>query len=368
MTRKPFLLLLLLVLVLPASPQSGSKDFSFIFVPHPRSDSRQVQTVLPSISKIDFSLYHMTLLGGDLTYYTSINRVSMDYLDSLFQLGSPNTLWTFGNHDLNNRSLIAEYTGRPSWYTCNRAGITFLVMDTEWDANGFVSSFISGNQLEMFRNVCDTLNHASWLILLHHRLLWMIGNPDFATRIDSVGESTRQLDTTNFYQDIYPLLQQVKKKGIRVLCLGGDKSKINIRYSPEDSIYFLASTMGPEFADSVNHVVILNYDSISGDLQWKYVSLAEVQKKTVVAVPGIPKKNDQPQYLKIPGTLQGLLQIPLSWKGEVSVGLTDIQGRLIEMKQGIPGQEVQFLFPSPGIYFLTAHTTINYWSRKIVTP
>ncbi len=114
--RSLFAYLLVLGISLNAYSQTGS-NLKLISVPHPRSENRTVQSVLPTIEKIDFSLYDMTLLGGDLTYYTSISRTSMDYLGKLFDLKSPNTLWAMGNHDLNSRSLIQEYTGRPPYYT-----------------------------------------------------------------------------------------------------------------------------------------------------------------------------------------------------------------------------------------------------------
>jgi len=42
----------------------------------------------------------------------------------------------------------------------------------------------------MIQQVCDTISHSHYLILLHHRLLWMIGNDYFDPLIDSVGQST----------------------------------------------------------------------------------------------------------------------------------------------------------------------------------
>ena len=240
-------------------------------MPHPRSENRTVQSVLPEIEKIDFSLYDMTLLGGDLTYYTSIDRTSMDYLDKLFNLKSQNTLWTMGNHDLNNRSLIQEYTGRPSYFSYYRDGITFVVLDVELNASGLTKSLISGAQLDWLKTISDTISKSDYMLILHGRLLWMIGNDDFKTRLDSVAESTKQLVTTNFYPDVFPLLQNVKAKGIPVICLGGDKSKIDNDYSPEDSIHFLASTMAPEFTDDQNHVMVFTYNKTAKEMSWKYV-------------------------------------------------------------------------------------------------
>jgi len=146
--RTIFLILFFCSICKNVMPQVNS-DLKFIFVPHPRSEDKVHQSVLKEIEKINFSLYDMVLLGGDITYYTSISRVSMNYCDSLFNLDSPNTLWTMGNHDLNNPSLIAEYTKRPRFYSYYRDSICFVVLDTEQNANGFTSSYILGNQLKM---------------------------------------------------------------------------------------------------------------------------------------------------------------------------------------------------------------------------
>ena len=250
----------------------------YIFIPHPRSDDNVNQSVLPGIEHIDFSPYEMILLGGDLTYSTSISRTSMDYCDSLFSLGDPNTLWAMGNHDLTSRSLIEEYTGRPSYYSYSNDNITFLVLDTELDAGGFTSSHISGDQLAMIGQVCDTIAVSDYLVLLHHRLLWMIGNDYFDPWIDSVAQSTRQLDTSNFNTVVYPLLQKTKSRGVPVICLGGDKSMVNIEYAPEDSILYIASTMEPKYTDAQNDVVILSHDKQTRRLSWEFVPLDQVKQ------------------------------------------------------------------------------------------
>ncbi len=256
---------------------------TYIFIPHPRSDDNVNQSVLPGIEQIDFSLYEMILLGGDLTYNTSVSKASMDYCDSLFSLGDPNTLWTMGNHDLASRSLVGEYTRRPSWYSHSNNNIVFLVLDTEIDAGGFSSSHISGDQLSFVAGVCDTIAVSDYLIVLHHRLLWMIGNDYFDPWIDSVAQSTRQLDTSNFNTVVYPLLQQAKNRGVPVICLGGDRSMVNLEYTPEDSILFIASTMVPEFTDAQNDVVILHHNKQTGLLDWEFIPLDQVVKNPPVS-------------------------------------------------------------------------------------
>jgi len=251
----------------------------FIFVPHPRSDDQVNQSVHSGIAKIDFTKYDVKMLGGDITYDTGKDNATLAYCDNLFDLGSPNTLWCFGNHDVQSghRSLIKKFTGRESYYSYSRDGITFIVLDTELDANAFSSTFIEGNQLQMVKDVCDSITDSRYLILLHHRFMWMINNDYFKSRLtDSIAASSRSMDTTNFYSDIYPLLQKVKNKGTQVLVLGGDKSKINVAYSPEDSITFYAVRLATDIPDNINNVIVLNYSLQNKELTCNFVPLTEI--------------------------------------------------------------------------------------------
>jgi hypothetical protein len=349
-------------------PQS-EKDLKFISVPHPRSENRTQQSVLPEIEKIDFSLYDMTLLGGDLTYNTSINRTSMDYCDKLFNLKSPNTLWTMGNHDLDNRSLILEYTGRPSYFTYYRDHITFVVLDVELNASGLTKSLISGAQLDWLKSISDTISKSDYMLVLHGRLLWMIGNPDFKTRLDSVAESTRQLVTTNFYQDVFPLLQKVKAKGVSVICLGGDKSKINIDYSPEDSIHFLASTMAPEFTNDQNDVMVFNYNPVEKKMSWKYISLTNIEKKKPDAVTRF--KSDSEPRLKV-WSGSGIHEINLQENSENSgnarVEIFSAEGRLCRNLELTPNELKSLNLRGPGMYLIKASFGNNSIVSKVIVP
>jgi hypothetical protein len=251
----------------------------FIFVPHPRSDDQVNQSVYSGIAEIDFTKYDVIMLGGDITYNTSKDSATLAYCDNLFDLGNPNTLWCFGNHDVQSghRDLIKKFTGRESYYSYSRDGVTFMVLDTELDANSFSSTFIKGNQLQMVKDVCDSITDSRYLILLHHRFMWMINSDYFKSRLtDSIAASSRSMDTTNFYSDIYPLLQTVRNKGIQVLVFGGDKSKINVAYSPEDGITFYAARLSTDIPDNVNNVIVVSYSLPNKELTWNFVPLSEV--------------------------------------------------------------------------------------------
>ena len=367
--KKNLLILTVLSIGFVVSAQSGSLA-KYIFVPHPRSEDRVNQTVLSGIEAINFAIYDMILLGGDLTYYTSIDRTSMDYCDSLFDLGSPNTLWAMGNHDLTNRNLVEEYTGRLSFYSYSRDNITFLVLDTELDAKGFTSSHISGDQLEMVRQVCDTIARSDYLVLLHGRLLWMIGNDDLTQKLDSVAESTKQLDTSNFYAVVYPLLQLAKNRGVPVLCLGGDKSKINIVYSPEDSITFIASTMAPEYTDTVNDVVILSQDMHTGQLSWEFVPLSVVEKNP--PVPSVIEATHLPdeQFILSVDPEQSVLEAGfysyLPAPGLLTV--YSLSGQCIYSESARPGETKTIAIRERGLYLVRLSRCGYTICRKIVVP
>ena len=276
---KPILIFLLLSLSGMNSFSQTDSFLTIIFTPHPRSDDQVHQSVYEGIAKIDFKKYDVRMLGGDITYSTSKDSATLAYCDDLFNIGSQNTLWSFGNHDVQSghRSLIKQFTGRESYYSYYRDGITFLVLDTELNANSFASTFIKGDQLQTVKTVCDTIKESRYLIVLHHRLMWMINNDYFKSRLtDSIAASSRSMDTTNFYSDIYPLLQKVKSKGIRVMVFGGDKTKINIEYSPEDSITFFACRLASDLPDSINNVIILNYNLQNKEITCNFVTLEDV--------------------------------------------------------------------------------------------
>jgi hypothetical protein len=278
---------LIVTVFFAVSMNSFAQDttFKFIFVPHVRSEDKVAQSVNPGIAKIDFTKYSLKMLGGDLAQQTSKGRTTLHYDDSLFDLKNPNTLWSIGNHDLEegDSNLIKEFTGRQLYYSYYRDGITFLVLNTETGAEAFQRTFIKSPQLDTIKAVCNriTSETTKFLIVLHSRYMWMINNTYFTQKMkDSIAASSKSMDTTNFYSDIFPLLKQVKSKGINVLVFGGDKSQINVTYV-KDSITFYAARMENTFSDSVNNVIVLTYVK-NKTITCKYVTLKNVNAATEV--------------------------------------------------------------------------------------
>ena len=368
---------IILIIVLSLSGMDlfaqDNSHLKFIFIPHPRSD---IEGVLPAIANIDFTQYDIKLLGGDLTWTTSEDSATMAYCDSIFDLNSPNTLWSLGNHDLQrgDRDLIKNFTGRESFYTYNRDGITFLVLDTELNANGSSSTFIKGDQLQMVKNVCDTIVDSSFLILLHHRFMWMINNDYFSTRLtDSIAASSRSLDTTNFYDDIYPLLQKVKNKGIPVHVFGGDRSSINIVYSPEDSITFYAARLKGDLADSVNNIILLNYNRQNKEITSDFVPLAHLlttvrhEASPQLAIRFILRQNYPNPFN--PSTVISYL---LLCTGNVELSIYNILGQKIEtlvksrQQAGYYAHIWDAAGYSSGVYIYTLKTNSFVQSHKMI--
>ena len=220
------------------------------------------------VSQIDFTQFEMLLLGGDL----SVNSDSavLDWLDKVYDLGNENTLWALGNHDYDRTDLIPEFTHRPLFYEKSWGKITFLVLDTQEN-----SSQITPSQLDLINSVTDTLSETKYLVLLHHKLLWMPGHPELESQIPEVansglGDCHFCTNPNNFYDMLYPKLIEVKNKGIEVICLGGDigfKSK-SFEFQTTDGIWFLAT--GILAGDSGNLALVFEYDVEKGSLIWNF--------------------------------------------------------------------------------------------------
>lgn len=348
-------ILLLLLLLFPGIKILSQNDsiLKIIFIPHPRSEDKVKQSVAKGIEDIDFNMFDVKMLGGDLTYYTSDERATMEYCDRLFDLDNLNTLWTFGNHDIqsNNLALIKEFTGRERYYSYFRDGVTFIVLDTEINAEGFDRTFIKDDQLKMIKNVCDTINISMQLILLHHRLIWMINNDELEKRLtDSIAASSRAMDTTNFYSDIYPLLKEVKSKGIKVSAFGGDKSKINIEYSPEDSITFYAARLASDFSDDLNNVIVARYNKENSKMVYSFVplnSLKKIYDSSSLRERGKPGK--LPLILKREGD-EVSIQIPENYRDESIINVYSINGRILYSLDTKYLQDHKLRLVSPGFY------------------
>lgn len=230
----------------------------------------------PRIRKIEFNNYDMLLLGGDMTAASSAHQETVTYIDRIFDIKSPNTLWAIGNHDYDHPEFITAITQRPRYYATWRAGITFLVLDTQDSLSNF-----TGDQMTLIRNVTDTISVSRHLIMLTHKLVWMMDEGYLQSAVDStangnIGSCFYCTNPNNFYRDVYPLLVTVKNKNIGVVCIAGDIGYHTSAFSylTSEGIRFLAS--GICTACTENYGLVLSYNPEDAELKYEFRSLEDL--------------------------------------------------------------------------------------------
>ncbi len=359
----PLLLFIGYSLFVPAQQDTSR----YIFMGHPRDDDREHEYLLKTVEKIDYEKFELILLGGDLTWNTSADRSTLQYCDSVFHLGDTNTHLAAGNHDLDNVANLLEFTQKPRYYTFSRNNITFLILDTDITTPDF-----KGEQLEMIQNVTDTIEKSDYLLLIHHRIVWMVGVPELAYLKDSVAASSKNLSQSDFYTDVYPLLQKVKNKGIQVLCLAGDRTDVNIKYMREDSITFLASGMRGTAPDEENFTIILTHHIQTGKLDWAFKALNEIDTLSTGPVQTFQNSSSFSDEITLyPNPSNGLFRLSLN-TGEtesIQVEVFDLRGLMIlETINLIEDDHVDIDLSdfSAGVYIIRLRTKQEMISKRII--
>jgi len=242
------------------------------------SHTRSIETkYLDSIVQLaDYSNYDMIWLGGDMTHLTSENDTFMLHVDSVFDVGNNNTLWSLGNHDHTNLSNIEKYTHRPTYYTTHKNGITIIVLDTQENF-----CVIKDSQKEFLDSVLDTIDKSSHLVILHHKLIWLVDGSSLEKEIENIsngelGDCHYCLNPNNFHEDIYPKLVEIQNNNIDVICIGGDiGSKVKeYEHITTEGIQFLASGIYSGHSD--NKVLNFYHDTENRELTWEYILLQDL--------------------------------------------------------------------------------------------
>ena len=284
-----YILLSPLLLLFSCQKENNFKNdtYQYLYISHIRADE-EYYDVNETITEIDFSNYDLLILGGDISKAPLKKEEYTKYLDSIFDFGSKNTLWVLGNHgywSINQNydeklDLYEKYTKRKSYYSYTKNGITFVVLDTQMD-----NTKITGNQLDMLTNITDTISKSSHLVILHHKLFWLTDNGFLqslkATSNPPMGDCFDCLNPNNFYDDVYPLLQKVRKKGVEVVCIGGDSglSRSKFLYKTTDNITFIANGIkGYDAFFNKNYVLVINHDAKNKTLTFDFQGLWRFQK------------------------------------------------------------------------------------------
>lgn len=254
----------------------------YLFLGHTYAGRDRVD---PKIEALDLGHFSQVWLGGDVCSETTESRSTLEYLDKLFGLDRPGTLWTLGNHDVRNgnQQWITEFTGRPTFYAQGHKGFTSLVLNMNL-GNDCVQI---DAQFDLIEQVCDTIKESPYLIVLTHQAVW----DSISTDVD-VGAfantnfahwKARCSPKGRFRSSVYPLLEKVQQRGIQVFVVcgdGGQKPQKTGAYRSAEGIQFLVSGLNNanlSEADAkqapADHVLIFNHDLQQNSLKWEFVEL-----------------------------------------------------------------------------------------------
>lgn len=271
------LILLLLIISCNSSNTLVSEEnvvVKYLHLGHTRTNENP--SMDPIIEKIDYTKYDMLWLGGDLAYLTSKDEETISHVDSIYNLSDSNTLLALGNHDYDNLDLVEEFPKRPAFYSYYNNGITFIIFDTQDSLSNII-----GIQKKLFKETIQGLQNSTHLIILHHKLIWMYGNTHLQPKINSIsnaplGDCFYCINPNNFNSEVYPELVEIKKRGIEVLCIGGDigVNAKEFEYVTEDGIYFLAS--GINSGDEINKGLVFTHEVTNQKLSWEFKLLEEI--------------------------------------------------------------------------------------------
>ena len=253
---------------------NDSKVKNYLHLSHTRTNENP--RLDSTVEQMNFEKYEMLWLGGDLAQLTSADDMTMQHVDSIFNLASETTLWSLGNHDYTDLERIKRFAKKSPYYTVHKNGMTIVVLDTQDSLSNII-----GKQRGFLFGVIDTLQKSSHLIILHHKLIWMYGRSELEDRVSSVsnagfGDCFYCINPNNFNTEIYPKLVELKQSGVEVICIGGDvgfQAK-EFEHVTREGIFFLAS--GIHAGENGNKGLVFSHDIVKRDLSWEFVKLTDL--------------------------------------------------------------------------------------------
>ncbi|MCB0706338.1 MAG: metallophosphoesterase [Saprospiraceae bacterium] len=290
-------------LLLFAACGTGSEPLQrILFLGHPYQWHADGKRIDYRVEATDRNQFDKLWLGGDLCAKATAELSTLQYLDSLLDLGSPSVHWSLGNHDIQFGHLdwIKAATGRPNFYQSWEDGYTLLVLNTNiftWYNASPADSLCTemANQIRMIQAVCDTISQSSHLVILHHQCLLTDelsgGETDLARVFNYYQPDFKVLctpDTATFTAVIYPALQRVQQRGVQVVLVGGDmgmRAK-KFEYQTPDGIWFLGAGINnsvpddfrPEYITNFEPDQVLLFKYSQGQLSWQFEDLNTISK------------------------------------------------------------------------------------------
>jgi hypothetical protein len=272
----------------PAGSTSGD-TLRFLFMGHTYDWQASGDQVDPRLEGLNYGRYHRIMLGGDVCSETLARYSTLEYLDSLFDLGSNRTHFVMGNHDARNENWewYEEFTGRRTFSTDHEHGITFFVLNTTLNAGDCEQL---DAQFRLLESICDTISASSHLLILQHHGVTQ-GVPGLpSSLLDYVNwalpywDANCYMDPPYYVNAIYPMLVDVQQRGVQVITVFGDagvREKGRTMQST-DGLYYISSGIdNSRYAndslalDTVPKDKVLLFEHVpdDGDLSWRFLDL-----------------------------------------------------------------------------------------------
>lgn len=283
-----------------ASLVSGVKQF--LVLGHTYQWAADGSKLDTRLEDLNYSLFDAVWLGGDMCSETTREESTIQYLDDIFDLANPETLWTVGNHDIRNGNLdlIRKYTGRDLYYRHKIDSIEILNMNSivehpaydnceEREKQGaFIHNFID-DCLERYQEI-------KYVLVFSHIAVWSDTDPYFKN-FEKVGnQSGNWVDfyceqSSLFKNEFAPRFFELADKGVELIFVAGDGGqylKTFHYHSPKGIHYYVTginnsiwATENPEKIAEYNtdpdSVLIMNYQMSNDSLWGEFVPLTSLE-------------------------------------------------------------------------------------------
>ncbi|NOY49392.1 MAG: metallophosphoesterase [Chlorobi bacterium] len=272
-----FFLSLLFVAGTISAQQGNDTSISYIFIGHCYQNGTLGKKIDYRVEALNKSPYEGIWLGGDVCSEAMLNYSTIQYIDSTFNLGNPETHWSLGNHDarVGNWEWYSEFTNRKTFYAYTSNKITRIIMNTNIVP---YNCELLDSQYNMIKNVCDTVSDSRYLILIMHHGIWS-GVPDLPPAFVYAQSDLKYWNSncydvnSTFVNSIYPMLVNVENRGVDVICILGDMGAGPKKFDQEsvDGIRFLGC--GLDNNSPEDNVLIFHLNKISYDLTYEFHNL-----------------------------------------------------------------------------------------------
>lgn len=274
--------------------KSKKNNFKYLFLGHAyQYGNKEGNKVDDRIAAIDKTVFDQIWLGGDVCSSTNVDNGTLIYLDSIFNLKSPYTYWAYGNHDIMyvNNNNIENATGKKSYFSNYNNGFTVIQINTNLD-NLYLKYADPDlckkrdEQYNLIKKVCDTITgKSSNLIFIMHHVLWYDIDSNCANYANLIHKKwmAKCDSSATFLNTIYPLLKEVQKRNIQVICIAGDVGifgKQGYFKDAEGIIYLASGINNSSIWDEQkrkeapkDRVLILNHDLLLKKITWTFADL-----------------------------------------------------------------------------------------------